>query len=60
MTFTDPGSGLDRLGAEEWPWVERASCGSASGREEGPATGAVEFSDGAGVGSRRGSGSGGG
>lgn len=28
MTLVLPGSGLERLGLEEWPWVERASWSS--------------------------------
>ena len=63
MSLTLPGSDFERLGAEEWPCVERASCGPWP---DGCVDGAAETfldddgCDGAGVGSRLGSGSGGG
>ena len=54
MVLEVPGEGRERLGAEEWPWVERASCGSGAGLVE------EELGCWAGVGSSLGSGSGGG
>lgn len=51
------GSDFERLGADEWPWVERASLGSSAGCEDGPETAPLCGADGSLLGSGSGGGS---